>query len=84
MMRTVTEGNPSWRDPVGHGEDSGFYSERKRKQPLESFEQRYNRTQRPLKGPLWLVPVWRKDHLGARVGAGRPVRRRLGNHVKGF
>lgn len=78
MTRTVTEDRPSQRDPVGHGKDFGFYSERNRKQSLESLEQRHDWTQRPLKGPLWLAPVWRKGHLGARRGAGRPVRQQLG------
>lgn len=53
MTRTVTQGSPSWQDPVGHCMAFGFHFERNRKRPLESFEQRHNRPQRLLKGSLW-------------------------------
>lgn len=38
---------------------------------------------RLLKGLLWLT-VWRKEYLGARVGAGRLVRRQLGKSRQGI
>lgn len=84
MMKTVTEGSPSRWDHVGHGKDFGFYSERNRKQLLESVKQRHDRTQSPLKGLLWLAPMWRRGHWEQGREQGNQWGGDWGDHIKGF
>lgn len=82
MTRTMTEAAPPGRNLQARGRTWDFIL---REIGGSHWRVLSSDVARPrfLKGLLWLT-VWRKEYLGARVGAGRLVRRRLGKSRQGI